>query len=275
MTERRTSRGRTEESVESLRYATVLKEHPERVANQVIEKTGQHSPPVDLVKCLEYLGRIEVIPESLDKDGYLVEFWDGSAEMLIKRESFRTRRWRFSVAHELAHWILNRFTDSEVAPVSAVRGASHKEIEGWSDKFAAALIMPREWIRAFVGPLGNTGRAEVILEGPNVFDASQESFYCRLHEVYRVVIAQITKSRTVIIYPSFYQSQPDAVSDAYERESREVWEILARRVSPENWKDLDDGNAFVTGPVRIAFPEMRFYRFGGRTNVMVIVGRPE
>src|SRR5206468_6084969 len=95
---------------------------------------------VDLDRVVALWPELRVCESNLDREGYLIDLGRLGAEILVKSDDVPTRR-RFTIAHELGHWILRR---SE-APGFA-DAASHATLERWCDQFAAGLLMPKEWL---------------------------------------------------------------------------------------------------------------------------------
>ncbi len=178
-------------TVETLRYQTVLSDDPERIASQVLEKSSQLRPPTNIEHVLSYFGDIRVVTEPLEGDGYLLELWDGRGEVLVseRSRSNNNRRWRFTVAHELGHWIINRFTEKSGIK-HRTRPAGHDEIERWCNRFACGLLLPEKWISAYIGRVENLGNSRIYTEGPILFDVSREFFVNRLSDLFRAVVVE-------------------------------------------------------------------------------------
>ncbi len=179
---------------ETLRYATLVKRKPKAVADEVLEHCGQKGPEVVIDSVLEYF-HIQKITEQLEGDGYLLELWDGTAEVLISKNTETTLRWKFTAAHELGHWLLNRFTENKDSISASIRKATHREIERWCNEFAGHLLVPESWLRGYVGKLENLSDWKYLIEGPKLFGVSIEFFEVRLSQVYGVGLINFGMSK--------------------------------------------------------------------------------
>lgn len=107
--------------------------------------------PVDSVRIAHELG-IDVFDTRLDPEvsAALIKRPGRDPVMLLNEQDHRNRR-RFSCAHELGHFILNRDNPEEYESVdfrdpNASNGNDPVEI--WCNRFASALLMPEREIRA-------------------------------------------------------------------------------------------------------------------------------
>jgi len=116
-------------------------------AEQVLRETNVQGAPIDVIKIAERLG-VSVIAQPLE---------DAISGMLVVRnehaaigvnEDHHAHRQRFTIAHELGHYLLHRdtaklFVDSTLTfyrDSSSADGVYQQEIE--ANAFAAALLMP-------------------------------------------------------------------------------------------------------------------------------------
>jgi Zn-dependent peptidase ImmA (M78 family) len=87
-------------------------------------------------------------------------------------------RQRFSIAHEIGHWVLERApVTHDLAPI-AHRGRAYDELERVCDYFAASLLMPRRWMQHFVAEVRTAG------ELGKFFDVSVPAMSARMRELY-------------------------------------------------------------------------------------------
>lgn len=96
----------------------------------------------------------------------------GCWQILINGGEPRTRQ-RFSAMHELKHVIDHPVADIAYPAVGSV--SSHQRQEQTADFFAAAVLMPRAWIKRAWGQ-GIQGEAELA----RLFDVSREAMRYRL-----------------------------------------------------------------------------------------------
>lgn len=108
--------------------------------------------PINILAIAEFLG-LEVVEEPMDDDlsGYL-EQRSGTWVVGVNSLHHKNRK-RFTVAHEIAHFVLHSaekdsFHDQTFARRNGVSGANHMERE--ADNFAANLLMPEGDVRRLV-----------------------------------------------------------------------------------------------------------------------------
>lgn len=122
------------------------------------------SPPIDVRAIAQRLDLSLVErsrlhhPSHGDVSGLLLRK-GGMAICVVNADQHENRR-RFTVAHELGHFLLHPPQESYVDPRFDVAARSNRATEGAdlyeieANAFAAELLMPEEWIRASVkGPL--------------------------------------------------------------------------------------------------------------------------
>src|SRR4051812_9023644 len=78
---------------------------PDARASELVWRTALTEPPVDLRAVVNLFGGLEVTLEALEGPGYFIDLGDRGAEILIRATDPLPRR-RFTVAHELGHFIL-------------------------------------------------------------------------------------------------------------------------------------------------------------------------
>jgi Zn-dependent peptidase ImmA (M78 family) len=123
----------------------------ETEAQRLVAKLGLQAPPVDVESIAKALSvRVEGADLDPDVSGVLVRA-KGLAIIGVNADNAPNRR-RFTIAHELGHFVLHRggtyidkgifarFRDSESGS-----GTSREERE--ANAFAAALLMPADWVQ--------------------------------------------------------------------------------------------------------------------------------
>lgn len=179
---------------------------PEIVCRAVLEAANHVRPPTDLDSVRGLWPRLALVEDDLDKEGYLVPLGIHGAELLIRRSDHIHRK-RFTIAHELGHWVFAHVESGEIrfgdSPSSLVTlRIEHKwrdPEEIWCNQFAASLLMPRH-------DLGDYFREEEqaiarkVAEGHTVFRVSEEAFLQRVANstTISVVEAIIAQSRARI-----------------------------------------------------------------------------
>ncbi len=156
-----------------------MSQRTEQAAAKVLARFGIAGPPVPVDNLAEQLG-VTVLEERLERDvsGILYRQDDGISVIAVNATHAPVRR-RFSIAHEIGH--LHMHAGRPIIVDHLVRGrvnmrdersslaTSREEIE--ANGFAAALLMPTDWISADVeGSLGeNAGRTiETLAKRYNV-----------------------------------------------------------------------------------------------------------
>jgi Zn-dependent peptidase ImmA (M78 family) len=116
----------------------------------VLNGKGLDVAPVNVELIADFLG-LTILREKMDDDlsGYLER--RGSRWVIGVNMLHHEVRQRFSIAHEIAHYVLHRtskdkFVDVTFARRSAVRDSREKE----ADAFASQLLMPKAQLRSIV-----------------------------------------------------------------------------------------------------------------------------
>lgn len=99
--------------------------------------------PVDLTRIAESLGVVEICAAQLTEDGRTT--WVNGKPRIELRADRPTTRMRFTLAHEIAHVLIER--DRTVA--RRTQGLNHNEVETLCDRIAASILMPRSWIQPY------------------------------------------------------------------------------------------------------------------------------
>lgn len=125
-----------------------------KTARDLLSRMGVTGPPVDPVRIAKALGIsvVNVDPPEESVSGFLIREDPESRRPIIgiNRHHHPLRR-RFTVAHELGHYLLDHEGDWHVDNLQMSRrderasaGEHAPEIE--ANQFAAALLMPRLWL---------------------------------------------------------------------------------------------------------------------------------
>lgn len=121
---------------------------------QLLVDAGVNSAPVPVDQVANHLGiRIELADLGHDCSAVLVR--NGTRAIVGVNKEHHANRRRFSIAHEIGHFVLHRgntYVDKgyRVHFRDLESGSATKREEMAANAFAAALLMPSEWIkRAF------------------------------------------------------------------------------------------------------------------------------
>ncbi len=239
------------------KFSAVVRRDPAGIAAQVLSRTEQGRPPVDLDKIIEdwkSVGRtVEIAFAPLEGTGYLLDQAGEFGCILVEQTSKESQRASFTIAHELGHWILHRFEEQSSKGGPPVEEAPQEQIESWCDRFATALLMPSPWIKKFAGQFERIGRPEVILGGPQLFRVSREAFYLRLEALYRIIVAELTASGKL----TFWSRRAPVVDKV-------TWSRLSEQISSAEWKRAEQ-EPLCKGPL--------LARFSSGPRWMVLIAR--
>jgi len=115
-----------------------------------LQGVGLYEVPLNVDRVAEYLG-LEVVEELMEDDisGYL-EFKSGQWVAGLNALHHRNRQ-RFTLAHELAHFVLHRNERASFVDHTFTRREGMADpVESEADRFAAELLMPEVAVRSFV-----------------------------------------------------------------------------------------------------------------------------
>jgi Zn-dependent peptidase ImmA (M78 family) len=129
---------------------------PDRAAAKALESAGIREPAVDVWALADHLGvRVERTDLGEDCSGVLVRH--GDAAVIGVHFAHPITRQRFTLAHELAHFLLHpgpTYVDRVYQPRGmslqfrdTVSGTGTVKEEMEANQFAAALLMPAPWVR--------------------------------------------------------------------------------------------------------------------------------
>jgi len=119
-----------------------------QLLERVLEYKNKYS--IDVIKLANGLG-INIFHNSDIKKSAQISYdeSDGSVKILVRKDEPFTRQ-RFSVAHELAHYVLH-------ADILKTNGSLHRnvkkvseDIEKEADKLSAEILMPDSLVKSFI-----------------------------------------------------------------------------------------------------------------------------
>lgn len=154
----------------------------QKLANEVLGKYGIQQPPVDVLSLAQHQG-IRVVFQDLQDDisGMLVQSEHETVIGVNVRH--HENRQRFTLAHELAHHKLHPktptvYVDGMMVHYRGQQGQGPAVIELEANAFAAALLMPEDFLREDIGD--------------RTFDLFDESTVRRLAQRYKVSVQALT-----------------------------------------------------------------------------------
>jgi Zn-dependent peptidase ImmA (M78 family) len=146
--------------------------------------------PVDVIKIAEELG-LTVNVTALDEgvSGLLIkQNLDGETANIFANRAESPKRRRFTIAHEIGHYVLSHEFDSTGIHVdrgihaiprrSKLSKAEPKEVE--ANQFAAALLMPAQLVQDAVDELGLPLFEYQVTDLADRFEVSEQAMTIRL-----------------------------------------------------------------------------------------------
>lgn len=124
-----------------------------RLCSSLLRESGQIAPPFRIRPLLDLMN-VEFSYEDLSKskEEAAVKLIDGKLQLAIPKARFRggsgrSRRWRFSIAHEFAHVILIRAVGARIVDLANSSEETYEYVEKLCDFGASQLLMPRSSLR--------------------------------------------------------------------------------------------------------------------------------
>ena len=176
---------------------------PEQAALELLERAGQRHPPVDLDCVAALWPRLKISTDTLDQEGYLIDLGAQGAEIIVRADDPLPRR-RYTVAHELGHWVLRL---SEAFPSASGTAIPHAIIERWCDRFAAALLMPRTWVVWDLRRAKLSGLLSAVLSAPPTYQVSHQAFRLRIAELTPVSLFQLRQKEGTVSIELRYEAR--------------------------------------------------------------------
>lgn len=179
---RRGSAGRSDVSAlyDEPMPALARKTSPERDAQELLDKVWDRPLPVDPFLIATTLG-IKVYTASLEDkvSGMLIKRLARDPEIYVNGADSASRQ-RFTVAHELGHYLKRSAAGEEEWEVIDYRGPLTSDgtdaVEIYANQFAASLLMPRDAVMQLYKKLGADSTAVLAYE----FGVSEDAMNFRL-----------------------------------------------------------------------------------------------
>lgn len=173
---------------------------PASIANKFLQEASLWKPPVDPRRICALWPTLSVVTESLDKSGYLLDLGYLGGEIIIRAEDPFGRQ-NFTIAHELAHWILDREEKVDTKKVPRA------ELEQWCDAFAKALLLPGNWIRDYLRAGSVKELWYRVRKGHRHFNVSREAFRRRTGEISNTSILEVDRNNGTVEFSKQYLSR--------------------------------------------------------------------
>lgn len=215
-------------------FAVVEPRISKGLAENLAQLACQQDPldvPVDLERIAESLGVIETVATELTEDGRTT--WVDGRPRIELRADRPTTRMRFTLAHEIAHVLIER--DRTVA--RRTQGLNHDDVEILCDWIAASILMPRAWIQRYAErSLYNLSlirlvahRADVSLSAATVRLAEVGGRTCMLLRLQR------SPRRWVVVGHAAVPSEYHGVLEVPPESSSLIDGLVSRR---DTWREL-------------------------------------
>ncbi len=150
----------------------------EKLANEILAHTGFLEPSaIDIVKLAKELG-LNVYSASLNGYSGYIKFENGEKNIYINHLDSRERK-RFTIAHELGHYLLHRNLIEKEGGTVLYRGINGDIIEQQANRCAGALLMPESMVKKYFNEINESVNIKISVLA-KIFDVSINAMYTRL-----------------------------------------------------------------------------------------------
>lgn len=168
--------------------------NPIYIADRMALDVGRTTGEIDLRAIAEHLDVRGIEPAPMCAEGCLIRCRDGTFRISYRQDRPRTRR-RFTVAHELAHIIIERTMGVTLPSRVERKATTYSKIEQLADRVAASLLMPseqfidrlRQHCTIDKDEIGRVRRKYAVDELARSFRVSRTAVFRRLLEVQPVM----------------------------------------------------------------------------------------
>lgn len=154
----------------------------QRKANDVLRKCEATELPINVFTLARALGAT-VVPEIVDDEISGGLYRRTTGPVIGVNAQHHPNRQRFTIAHEIGHLVLHESEDYFVDRVfrrDANSSTALDEYEIEANKFAAALLMPKQLVRQEIKDYSEPLRSEEVEELSRKFGVSQQAMTFRL-----------------------------------------------------------------------------------------------
>lgn len=203
---------------------------PAKLALELLDRAGLASPPVRLESISALWPNLTVSTEDLDCEGYIIDVGNLGAEIVVRSDDVLPRR-RYSIAHELGHWMLRL----EGYANKTYPEPSHAVLERWCDRFAASLLMPQDWVVRDLRSVRLAHLADAVLNLPADYEVSHSAFRLRVSELTPVSVFECKRSATgTVLIEKRYEASGVSKRDLAAT-LRRVSTLLCEEIVPANY----------------------------------------
>ena len=161
--------------IEKPRYS-----HATKIAQKVLKESQVSVLPIDLNKILMHLG-INLLPHSFPEKVSAILLKENNMFVVGVNSSHHPHRQRFSIAHEIGHYMLGHYRDNFVDNEDISEGrydpfdTEHNKVqEQEANYFAGELLMPSDMLKRDFDKLRN------VEEIAKLYNVSKEALWIRL-----------------------------------------------------------------------------------------------
>lgn len=126
---------------------------------ELLNRTNSNKIPIDVFSIASQLGIFVKFSALSNLSGAYIHGGNDNGPGILLNSNQPENRIRFSLAHEVAHYYLNHYSNQEIAV--SLLGRHSLEIEKDADKFASELLVPKKILDFEVRNISNSGLSEV------------------------------------------------------------------------------------------------------------------
>ena len=163
---------------------------PVRTSERLLDKIGIDGIPVDVYAVTRVWANLSILEESIDGPGYLLPLGKLGAEIIVRQADPIERR-RFTIAHEVGHWVLGITCERKTGEFRQPIGVRNDLVEKWCDAFAASFLIPRNRLVEHFTGVDDSVLVRHLLNASKRFRVSEEAMFLRACDVLGTRIAYV------------------------------------------------------------------------------------
>lgn len=168
---------------------------PGAISERLLSKIGTEVIPIDVYAVTKFWDNLSILEESIDGPGYLLPLGKLGAEIIVRQADPIERR-RFTIAHEVGHWVLGIACEQKTGEFHQPTGVRSDVVEKWCDAFAASFLIPRKMLIEYFSGVDDCALARHLLNAPKRFKVSEEAMFLRTYEVLGTRVAFVEGNST-------------------------------------------------------------------------------
>lgn len=190
----------------NLTWATFIEQWTESLILNYSRHTGKPvTLPVPVLDIAERLLHLKCDTENLTgKLSRTSAIIIPAKRWIILNKNQSVTRMRFTLAHEIAHWLIEapgtaRNNETEACDITVLRTASSNEREKIAEYFAGALLMPKQVLVDTI-PQDTTVSSAVYKQYASFFGVSSTALRIRLQQVKRFAFATGSQTSQIVLW---------------------------------------------------------------------------